>query len=51
MKTILEVTSKFSSGKLKDAECLAYLIKVATANAQRLAVSVLVEHTSMPKVP
>ena len=36
MKSILEVTNKFSSSKLKDVECLAYLIKVATANAQRL---------------
>ena len=31
---MLEVTAKFNDERLKDPECLAYVIKLATANAQ-----------------
>ena len=33
-KSILEITDKFNGQTLSDTECLAYLVKVATANAQ-----------------
>ena len=36
MRKILETTGMFSVDKIDDTECLAYLRKVATANAQNL---------------
>ena len=36
MKKLLDVTDMFNGQRLRDSECLAYLLQVATANAQKI---------------